>query len=135
MNTQPLQRGSQDPITKRRWALVLMMAGVGLRLAYFFQNPPLWLDEINVTLPALHVPFRAFLSGGFAHSTVPIKPALFNIILKASLTFFGNAEWSARLWPLAAGCVSVPLFYAVASRYLNRAGALLALNFSCFLRL
>ncbi|HPB68619.1 MAG TPA: hypothetical protein PKU74_06910, partial [Candidatus Omnitrophota bacterium] len=83
MNTQPLQRGSQDPITKRRWALVLMMAGVGLRLAYFFQNPPLWLDEINVTLPALHVPFRAFLSGGFAHSTVPIKPALFNIILKA----------------------------------------------------
>ncbi|MBP7163827.1 MAG: glycosyltransferase family 39 protein [Candidatus Omnitrophica bacterium] len=132
MNTQPLQRGSQDPITKRRWALVLMMAGVGLRLAYFFQNPPLWLDEINVTLPALHVPFRAFLSGGFAHSTVPIKPALFNIILKASLTFFGNAEWSARLWPLAAGCVSVPLFYAVASRYLNRAGALLALNFFVF---
>ena len=121
-----------ERITRHRYAVLLIITGIGLRLIYFFQNHPLWLDEVNVTLPALYVPFRGFLSGGFSHPTVPIKPALFNIFIKTTLSLFGCAEWSARLWPLTAGCLSVPLFYAVACRFLNPSRAFFALCFFVF---
>ncbi len=132
MPVYPFLTHSRDNMVRHRCALLLIFAGLGLRLAYFFQNQSLWLDEINVTLPALFVPFRGLLRGGFSHPTVPIKPALFNIFLKTALTVFGCAEWSARLWPVTAGCLSVPFFYAVACRYLSNQRAVIALAFFVF---
>lgn len=112
------------PAAPSRWssvALVLVVAGWGLRLAQYISNRSFFLDEA-----ALTVPIRE--RGWLDLFTRPLEadqtaPPGFLLLQKAVLTFVGGSEHELRLFPLLAALVSVPLFVLLARRFF-RGGAL-----------
>ncbi len=110
----------------------LIFCGILFRGIHYFQKTSFWLDEVNIVLPTQFVPFRNFLSGGFSHPSVPIKPLIFNLFLKSLGSLFGFYEWIMRVLPLTASVLALFLFYYVAKQYLSEKKVPLALGLFAF---
>lgn len=99
----------------RLLALVLLIAGAGLRLYVYFQNRNLIIDEANVARNISERGFIALLQPLDYHQ---YAPPVFLWITKLSSMLFGMGEMALRLYPFLCGIASLVLFYIVTKRLL-----------------
>lgn len=111
--------------SSRRWMLVLVVAGIVLRLAQYLANRSLWVDEVYL---AFNIADRSF--GGLLRPLeyYQAAPVGFLMAVKAAFLALGNNEYALRLFPLLAGLASVPLFARAAKEFLGAKAAPIALG-------
>jgi 4-amino-4-deoxy-L-arabinose transferase-like glycosyltransferase len=98
--------------------------GVCLRLAYFFRNPSLTVDEASLALNIVDRPFASiFHQLDFNQAAPPGFLALQKLIVDV----VGGSPYSLRLLPLVAGIAGALLVYPVAAAVVGRTAAILAL--------
>lgn len=104
-----LDPGGEDASARRidQAAGAFVALGIGLRVARFALNSPLWWNEAFVA--------ANFLRRGYLDLLRPLDygqvcPILFLWAEKAITDAFGFAEWTLRLYPLLCGSASVVLF-------------------------
>lgn len=94
-------------------AFALLIAGIGFRLLFYFQNRSLFIDEGAIASEIVGNPFSAFLA--------PLKyqfaPPLFSALVKVQTLIFGSNEYALRLIPLFAGLGSLFLFYSILKKH------------------
>lgn len=95
---------------------LLIAAGVVLRLAMFFQNRNLIIDEANIV--------RNLAERGFGGLVMPLKyeqyaPPVFLWIEKIASLLFGYGEKAMRLYPLLCGLGTLFVFPAVAKKMMR----------------
>jgi len=91
----------------------ILASGVAVRIAIWFQNRSLFLDEANLA--------RNFCARGLWDFFRPLDhdqfaPPLFCFFQKCSVLLLGQHEYALRLFPLLCGVASVFLFYQIAKR-------------------
>lgn len=121
----------------KRWAtsamslpiLILIILGVGLRVYFYLLNRSLWLDEAMLALNLVNRSFVELLEPLSYNQGAPIG---FLFIQKAMITVFGNSECSLRIFPLAAGVISIPMLYFVSKKINSGSGTVVALGLFVF---
>ena len=101
--------------------LVLMTAGVGIRLWYLEQ--PMRFDE--ATTVTLYASSPWYL--GLANYSQPNNHLLNTLLIRMCMVAGGSREWLIRLPALLAGLLCLPLIYFYARLMYSRPAALLAL--------
>lgn len=108
----------------------LTVLGIIFRVAQYFHNRSLWLDEASL---AMNILDRSLTQMFLPLDNYQAAPLGFLLIVKGLAKFFGTNEYVLRLVPLISGIVLIPLFYFTARKFLNKNMALVALfliNFS-----
>jgi hypothetical protein len=106
------------------WAIIGL--GVLLRLAQYWANRSLWLDEAFVALDVRDLSFLEFLQPSLrTNFTVPFG---FLVIEKIIVQALGPSEYALRLLPLLSGIVASFPFYGLAKRYLDPKAVPIALG-------
>jgi hypothetical protein len=110
-------------MTRAIWAFLVL--GVGLRLARYALNYPLWSDEAFVA--------ANFLRRGYLELLRPLDywqicPVLFLWAERAVVDALGFREWTLRLVPLLCGLTALGLFPKLASRAARGPELLLAVG-------
>jgi uncharacterized membrane protein len=108
----------------RTIGFILIFIGVLLRAIQFFYNRSFWGDEAMLALKLLHEPIRDLI----VFSSGQAAPPLFMLLIRAMIGVFGSDDMIFRLIPFFCGILSIPLFYAVALRFLPRNFALFSLG-------
>jgi hypothetical protein len=103
--------------------LALLLVGIVCRLVRYLVAPPLWCDEVFVSLNFVNGDFRR-LAGPLQCSQ--IAPILFLWAEMAAYRLLGSSEWALRLVPLLAGLTALPLFWHLARTVLPSRAAMLA---------
>ncbi len=104
-------------------SLGLLLVGVVCRLVRYLLAPPLWCDEVFVSLNFVNGDYRR-LVGPLECSQV--APVLFLWTEMAAYRLLGSSEWALRLFPLLAGLAALPLFWHLARTVLPPRAAMLA---------
>lgn len=96
---------SSSTANQATWMIVLL--GILLRAIVWLQARSVYLDEVNL--------LRNFLERSYAELFKKLdyyqySPPLFSVIMKLTISIFGNSELSIRLIPLVAGCCALVLF-------------------------
>ena len=107
----------------RRWFVLLLVLGAGLRIGLYLDDRSLWVDEARVALNILHLGPRELL-GPLQFDQV--APPGFLMLVKAAEEAFGESELALRLVPLLCGIASLLLFFNLARRHLRPSAAPLA---------
>ncbi len=95
--------------------LLVLIAGILVRLVVFLQNRSLFIDEANLALNILEK------SGNQFFQTLDYQqyaPPLFLLFEKASTLLFGTGEMAFRLLPFTAGVLGLYLFALVVKKWL-----------------
>jgi predicted membrane-bound mannosyltransferase len=92
----------------RVFLMLLISAGVGIRLLQFFYNRSIWYDEAKVTL---HILMRSFTELHLPMPTATSAPFLFLYLIKFNTAIFGYNEYALRLLPLSCGVLTIILFF------------------------
>lgn len=92
-------------------------------------NRGFWLDEAYVAINTQAQSFSRLAQGVPFDAFLPIPPPGFNLVVKAVVTMLGHDEWIYRLFPFAAACVSLPLFFYFVRKFLKDTAAVLATAF------
>jgi hypothetical protein len=87
-----------------------------LRVAWYAERRPLWLDEAMLARSTTVVPLRVLVSQPLADAQV--APPAFLALERVAVVALGSGELALRLVPLVAAVVSVYLFLVVARRTL-----------------
>jgi hypothetical protein len=100
----------------RVFIALILAAGIVLRLAMFFQNRNLIIDEANIV--------RNLAERGFGGLVLPLKyeqyaPPVFLWIEKLASLLFGYGEKAMRLYPLLCGLATLFVFPAVAKKMMR----------------
>ena len=103
---------------------LIVVIGIGPRLAHLLANHSLWLDEAMLALNIVQRPFAGLLQPLDYNQGAPIG---FLLLEKLSVDLLGPSELALRLPPFLAAVGSLPLFYLLARRCLPRREALIAL--------
>jgi uncharacterized membrane protein len=107
--------------------LLILLAGVALRLYQYLTGRSLWLDESQL---ALNIERH-----GVAHLLTQKldlnqgAPAGFLLIEKLATDAFGKSEYALRAFPLLCGLVAIVLFVVLARRTLSSPAVLIAGSF------
>jgi hypothetical protein len=107
-------------------AWVIILAGVGLRLRPYQANRSLWRDESSLSYNLVTKNFHDLIFKTLDFNQA--APVGFLTVEKLAVMTFGTGERALRLFPLAAGILSLPLFFLVARRVLSVRGTLVALT-------
>lgn len=111
---------------RTRWLVFAIVAvGVAVRLAVYFHNRSLWIDE---ALLALNIVERSF--GGLLSrlDCAQVAPPLFLAVSKLIYVLWGRLEYSLRLLPLLCSCLSLCLMARVLLQTTSRFFALSVLS-------
>jgi len=133
--TSPLQQ-PRPGLLERRLVLysavgVVVALGLAFRAIQYAADRSLWLDE---SMLALNILDRSAAGLTQTLDYAQAAPLGFLELEKLATHAFGDSELVLRIFPLAFGLASVPLFAALALRLLRPASALLAtLLFACAL--
>jgi Dolichyl-phosphate-mannose-protein mannosyltransferase len=112
------------PLVATALPWTILALGALLRLVWYFDRGSLWLDESFLALNIVHrSPTELLERLSFAQGA----PWGFLLAEKLSVATFGVDEQSLRLVPLLAALVSLPVFWRVASFYLEGRALLLSL--------
>ena len=104
-------------------ALALIFVGAGALRFYGLQIQPFWNDEFNTWGVASQDTLL-----GVMDETSGVHPWGYFLVVHASRTVLGDAEWALRLPSAIAGALAVPAIYALGSRlYSYREGLVAAL--------
>lgn len=112
-----------------RMSWLVICAGVILRLKDFISNRSLWIDEAMLSLSIVDRSFFQLLKPLDYEQGAPVG---FLLVEKLMTVLFGNNEFALRLFPLAAGALSLFLFYSVVNRCFNARIALVGLCLIAF---
>ena len=104
-----MPRGARAALT------VLLLAGVGLRVAQYLANASLWIDEIALAENVLHFPLAHLLHQPLALDQV--APPGFLALTRGSAAIFGPSEMALRAVPLLSGLAALVLFASLARRF------------------
>lgn len=98
-----------ESITKYLWPTLL---GLSLlcRLAVYWQNRSLFLDEANL---ARNIAERSFAGFFTPLDYQQYAPPLFLVLEKISYGLAGASEWALRFWPLVMGGLALYGFYLI----------------------
>ena len=119
---------AQPDVRWDRWSAWLVAAGALVRVAQYFANRSLWLDEAYLAATILR-PFRALFERAAYDQIVP--PG-FLLLERAATAVFGGSEFALRLVPLLAGVGALFVFRRIARRLLPPEAALVALALFAF---
>lgn len=108
----------------QRWAVVAtVFLGIFVRLWQYVSNPSIWVDEAAIARNVLdRQPLQLFQPLDYAQ----LAPPGFLFGVKLSAAAFGSSEYALRLFPIAAGVVSVVLFFFVAQVVLRPFASIVA---------
>jgi 4-amino-4-deoxy-L-arabinose transferase-like glycosyltransferase len=122
---EPTHQGTGPGVLVQAAAALLVLAGIGLRLAEYALDRSLWLDEAFL---ALNIQERdvAELFGTLDFNQA--APAGYLLLVKAATLLFGDSEYVLRSIAVVASVASVPLFWICARRILAPWAAVLALG-------
>ena len=119
----PLHKGWPGSIN---WiALVLILAGVALRLRAYAAPQSLWWDEAMLAENVISRSFSQLFTTLDFHQAAP--PGWL-ILEKTAVVTMGTSEFSLRLIPFIVSIASVPLFWLLARRCLPAVAALVGLG-------
>lgn len=90
---------------------LLALAGIVLRLWQYLANSSLWVDEAALARNIVDRSPAGFFS---PLDYAQVAPPGFLLIEKGAVAFFGNSEWSLRLFPLLCGIASILLVWRIA---------------------
>lgn len=112
------------PSIHQRIAWGLIVAGVVIRIAIWFQDRDLWLDEAMLGISLAQRDIAGLLQ--------PLEysqgaPMLFVLASELVTLAVGFSAMSLRVLPLLAGLLLLPIFWWISSRILPPRGALIAL--------
>lgn len=106
------ENGTQVRIDRwmRVLALLLVFAGIALRMFIYLQNRNLIIDEANVA--------RNIYERSFAGLLTPLSyeqyaPPVFLWITKLNSLMFGMGEWALRIYPLLCGFAALVLMHRI----------------------
>ena len=88
------------------WAIIIV--GIALRLAQYFYNRSLFIDEAALSLNLINRSFAGLFQPLDYDQGAPIG---FLMVQKFLITLFGSSELILRLFPVAAGLIAILLFY------------------------
>lgn len=113
------------PRTLRSSALILVLVGIGvvLRVAQYFANRSLWVDEATLALNIIDRPLGGLTKPLDFNQGAPIGFLLVEELISRALGF---SEYALRFFPLVCGLLSIPLFVWLARRVLSPLAAPLA---------
>lgn len=97
------------------WLIFLL--GFFLRLKGFLINPSFWHDECAL---AWNVKFKTYPQLFGALDFMQMAPPFFLILTKLMTKIFGFSDMVLRLLPFLIGCFSIPAFYLLARKILNK---------------
>jgi hypothetical protein len=113
----------------RPLAVLVVLAGIALRVALWLVDRNLWLDEVRVAANILDRSWSGlFAPLDFSQSA----PLLFLFSVKGCVTAFGISEQVFRLVPLVASVAQLVVFWRLSARLLPPVGALVAVGFCAF---
>lgn len=118
-----------DPINWKRLTAFFLFAGCIVRLFHFFSDRSLWLDEIYLVSGLVHLDVKELIKGPLDYQQK--APVGFLILVKLTISLFGNKELWLRLVPLLSGIASLFLFVPVSRYFLNKPGSLVAIAVFC----
>ncbi|NER81614.1 MAG: hypothetical protein F6K42_19030 [Leptolyngbya sp. SIO1D8] len=95
-------------------SFILIAFGITARLAHYFSNRSLWLDETSLALNILNRSYGELL-GSLDYNQA--APPFFLWAEKLVTQYFGASELSLRFLPLMAGILSIFLFYQFAHQF------------------
>lgn len=105
-----------------------MAFAVALRLAYWWNAPPLGIDEASVALNLMVRPISGLFGPmGSLGVEVQVEPPGLALLQRGLGRYLGFGEHVLRLPSLVAALASVPLFYALARRVVDTRTRLVAL--------
>ncbi len=96
-------------------ALLLLAAGLLVRLVIFFQNRSLFIDEANLALNIIEKNAGAFFQ---PLDYQQYAPPLFLLMEKVNTLLFGNGELALRFLPLLASLLQLHLFYLLVKKFI-----------------
>src|SRR3990172_3700270 len=106
------------------WDWTLLLIGAALRLRQYLSGRSLWADEAMLALNIVNRDFMGLLKPLDYHQGAPIG---FLWVMKIITLILGRTELVLRLFPFAAGILSLYLFYLLIRKITDRAGTLTAL--------
>lgn len=106
-------------------SLVLLLGAI-TRLAIYFQNRSLFLDEANLARNVVEKSPPGFFS---ALDYEQYAPPFFMLVQKFNTWWLGANEYAVRLFPLLAGIFSIYLFYLLTKRFIKPGPAALFVLF------
>ena len=120
--------------TARRFTVIFLMGvilvALGIRVLIYLSNPPLYVDETFLANNVFGLTYKELCSPlGWGQ----MAPLGFLMLVKTCVKLFGETEFALRLWPFAASCLGVYLFYRLNEEYLRGMeviGAMLLFAFS-----
>ncbi|MFK7932350.1 MAG: glycosyltransferase family 39 protein [Saprospiraceae bacterium] len=100
----------------RRLPIIIIIAGVLTRVAVYYQNRSLFLDEANLA--------RNFVEKGYLEFFSPLNyeqysPPLFSWIEKLQIQLWGVHEYALRLFPLLCSIASLYFLFQLAKQVLK----------------
>ncbi len=101
-----------------RWLGAITLLGIALRI--YGINSDLWIDEVLSLRQFVDEPLIQIL-GAYRTSN---NHMLMSLMLKASVTLFGDHEWSVRLGTVTFGIISIPATYRIARMAMGRRSSL-----------
>lgn len=104
------------------WGIVAI--GVATRLIQYAGNRSLWRDEAMLAANIIRRSSAELLQPLDYAQTAP---AGFLLLERLAVSLFGDTEAALRLYPLLVGCLSLPLFWALARRSVPAAAVPVAL--------
>ncbi|HEY2797494.1 MAG TPA: glycosyltransferase family 39 protein [Thermoanaerobaculia bacterium] len=120
-----ISAGKQTHDSRLRLAMAaVLLAGAGVRLWEYFGNSSLWVDELALSESILHRSLFDLLVHPLALGQS--APAGFLVAVKLSTMVLGTSELALRVPSLLFTLAALPLFVAVANRYLSGWAAVFA---------
>lgn len=128
LDTKPDAGPSQEPleifgVSGTSILFLIVLAGCGLRIAWYLKNPALWLDEAAVVMQIVARSFGELTEPLAEHHSAPIG---FLLVVKSFISTMGTHELGLRAWPLVASILGLMVTALVARKSLPKSGALVA---------
>lgn len=108
----------------RLLVFALIAVALTFRVGYYLFNPSLSVDEASLALNIMHRSYSSLLGQLDFNQAAP---AGFLLLQKLLVETFGATPYALRVVPLVAGIVASLLIYPVATRFVGRKAAILAL--------
>jgi uncharacterized membrane protein len=115
---------------EKKLKILILIAGIGIRLFHLIYNRSLWMDEIYLCSGLLHMNYIDLATKTLDYGQK--APIGFLWAVKFAMNLFGNTEIVLRLIPFISGIASLLLFPKVCSYFLKPTGQIIAISIFAF---
>lgn len=115
---------------EKKLQLLILIAGIGIRIFHLVDNRSLWMDEIYLCSGLLHLNYIDLATQTLDYGQK--APIGFLWSVKLIMNLFGHSEIVLRLIPFISGIISLLLFPKVCSYFLKPSGQIIAITIFAF---